>query len=65
MDDLTLLSEAEHELSRDVAGLAADEMDIVSNCPPWTVRRLASHALKNQLRRAGSIPSSDDQAAAM
>ena len=30
-------------------------MDVVSNCPPWTVRRLASHALKNQLFWAGLV----------
>ena len=30
-------------------------MDVVTNCPPWTVRRLASHALKNQLFWAGSV----------
>ena len=30
-------------------------MDVVSNCPPWTVRRLASHVLKNQLFWAGSV----------
>ena len=44
MDDLTLLAQAEHELSRVIAALADAEMDVVSNCPPWTVRRLASHA---------------------
>jgi uncharacterized protein (TIGR03086 family) len=55
MDDLTLLTQAEHELERVVAGVAVDEMDVVSNCPPWTVRRLASHALKNQLFWAGLV----------
>ena len=30
-------------------------MEIVTNCPPWTVRRLASHVLKNQLFWAGSV----------
>ena len=30
-------------------------MDVVSNCPPWTVRRLASHVLKNQLFWAGLV----------
>ena len=30
-------------------------MDIVSNCEPWTVRRLASHALNNQLLWAGLV----------
>ena len=55
MDDLTLLSQAEYELGRVVAELAAGDMDVVSNCPPWTVRRLASHALKNQLFWAGLV----------
>ena len=31
------------------------EMDVVSNCPPWTIRRLASHVLKNQLFWAGAV----------
>ena len=30
-------------------------MEIVSNCEPWTVRRLASHALNNQLLWAGIV----------
>ena len=30
-------------------------MDVVSNCEPWTVRRLASHALNNQLLWAGVV----------
>jgi uncharacterized protein (TIGR03086 family) len=30
-------------------------MEIVSNCEPWTVRRLASHALNNQLVWAGIV----------
>ena len=55
MDDLTLLSQAEYELGRVVAELHAGEMDVVSNCAPWTVRRLASHALKNQLFWAGLV----------
>src|SRR4051812_43025041 len=59
MDDLTLLSHAERELGRVVAELDAGEMDVVSNCPPWTVRRLASHALKNQLFWAGLVTGHD------
>ena len=34
-------------------------MDVVTNCPPWTVRRLASHALKNQLFWAGLVTGQD------
>jgi uncharacterized protein (TIGR03086 family) len=55
MDDLTLLSQAGYELGRVVAEVADGDMDVVSNCPPWTVRRLASHALKNQLFWAGLV----------
>ncbi|HET7659673.1 MAG TPA: maleylpyruvate isomerase N-terminal domain-containing protein [Oryzihumus sp.] len=55
MDHLTLLAYAEDELNRVIAGLDETEMDVVTNCPPWTVRRLASHALKNQLFWAGSV----------
>ena len=49
MDDLTLLTQSVHELERVIAGLGGDEMDTGTNCPPWTVRHLASHVLKNQL----------------
>jgi len=59
MDDLTLLSQAEYELGRVVAELDAGEMDVPSNCPPWTVRRLASHAIKNQLFWAGLVTGHD------
>ena len=31
------------------------QMDAVTNCEPWTVRRLASHALNNQLLWAGLV----------
>ena len=30
-------------------------METVSNCAPWTVRRLASHTLNNQLLWAGLV----------
>lgn len=55
MDRVTLLTHAEDQLSRVVRGLDSAEMDEPTNCPPWTVRRLASHALKNQLFWAGSV----------
>ena len=32
-----------------------DELELVSNCDLWTVRRLASHAVKNQLFWAGLV----------
>jgi len=59
MDDLTLLTRAEHVLSRVIADLGHTELEVVSNCPPWTVRRLASHALKNQLFWAGLVGGRD------
>jgi uncharacterized protein (TIGR03086 family) len=55
MDHLTLLVYAEDELNAVIAGIVDAEMDVVSNCPPWTIRRLASHVLKNQLFLAGSV----------
>jgi len=55
MDHLTLLAYAEDELKRVITGLDKVEMDVVTNCPPWTVRRLASHVLKNQLFWAGTV----------
>ena len=59
MDHLTLLEHAESQLVQVIHGLDEAEMDVVTNCPPWTIRRLASHALKNQLVWAGSA--SDQQ----
>src|SRR5882672_587196 len=43
------------ELRRVVATLDDAHMDTVTNCEPWTVRRLASHALNNQLLWAGLV----------
>lgn len=59
MDELTLLTGAEQLLHRVVAELDDSVMDVVTNCPPWTVRRLASHALKNQLFWAGLVTGRD------
>jgi uncharacterized protein (TIGR03086 family) len=55
MDHLMLLEYAEEQLVHVINGLGEAEMDVVTNCPPWTSRRLASHALKNQLFWAGSV----------
>src|SRR4051794_7547440 len=55
MDHLTLLAYGEDELNRVIAGLGDAELELVSNCAPWTVRRLASHTLKNQLFWAGTV----------
>ena len=54
MDHLTLMEHAESQLVQVIHRLDEGEMDVVTNCPPWTVRRLASHALKNQLFWAGT-----------
>jgi uncharacterized protein (TIGR03086 family) len=59
MDELALLTRAEHEMGAVIGALADVEMDLVSNCPPWTVRRLASHAIKNQLFWAGLVTGND------
>jgi uncharacterized protein (TIGR03086 family) len=48
MDHLMLLERAEGQLVEVIDLLDESEMDVVTNCPPWTVRRLASHALSNQ-----------------
>jgi uncharacterized protein (TIGR03086 family) len=55
MDQLSTLSLAVNELRRVVAALDDAQMDTVTNCDPWTVRRLASHALNNQLFWAGLV----------
>jgi uncharacterized protein (TIGR03086 family) len=59
MDALTLLTAAERGLGEVIAGLDDSEMDLATNCPPWTVRHLASHALKNQLFWAGLVTGQD------
>lgn len=55
MDQLATLEFAANELRQQVAALTDPQMEIVSNCDPWTVRRLASHALNNQLLWAGLV----------
>jgi uncharacterized protein (TIGR03086 family) len=59
MDQLTLLTYSEDLLHHVVRGITEDELELDSNCPPWTVRRLASHAVKNQLFWAGSVVGED------
>ena len=49
MTELATLEYSLDELRRVIVALDAGEMDVISNCAPWTVRRLVSHALKNQL----------------
>ena len=55
MDQLATLNYALKELRGVVASLDDAQMDMVTNCEPWTVRQLASHALNNQLRWAGLV----------
>jgi uncharacterized protein (TIGR03086 family) len=55
MDQLASLEFAVNELRTQVGALADGQMEIVSNCAPWTVRQLASHALNNQLWWGGLV----------
>ena len=55
MSQLSVLEYSLGELRRVITDLDDIEMDVPSNCPPWTVRRLASHALNNQLLWAGMV----------
>jgi uncharacterized protein (TIGR03086 family) len=55
MNQMESLEFALGELHREVAALDGSELDTVTNCAPWTVRRLASHALNNQLLWAGLV----------
>lgn len=54
-DQVATLKFALGELHREVSSLHGSDLDVVSNCAPWTVRRLASHALNNQLLWAGLV----------
>ena len=55
MDHLMLLERSADQLLEVINGLDETEMDVVTNCPPWTVRRLASHVLKNQRFWASTV----------
>lgn len=55
MDQIATLEFGLGELRREVRALDDADMDVVTNCAPWTVRRLASHALNNQLLWAGLV----------
>ena len=55
MDQLATFDYAMEELRRTVASLDDSHMETVTNCEPWTVRRLASHALNNQLLWGGLV----------
>src|ERR1700710_1279449 len=55
MDRLHTLEYALGELRHVIGTLDDTVMDGATNCEPWTVRRLASHALNNQLVWAGLV----------
>ena len=55
MEQIDLLEYSLAELQNQVVALADADFDVVSNCDPWTVRQLASHALNNQLLWAGLV----------
>src|SRR4051812_8135919 len=52
---MATLAFAVNELREQVVALHDPQMEVVSNCEPWTVRRLASHALNNQLLWGGVV----------
>ena len=59
MDQLATLQFAMNELQKVVTSLDDSQMDIVTNCAPWTMRQLASHALNNQLLWGGVVTGQD------
>ena len=54
-DPLAPLDFALHALQEQIVDLQDEQMELISNCEPWTVRRLASHALNNQLFWGGTV----------
>jgi uncharacterized protein (TIGR03086 family) len=59
MGDIATLQYSLAELRGVVAALGDSDMGTTSNCDPWTVRQLASHALNNQLLWAGLVTGND------
>ena len=55
MDNVKTLEYSLQELRQVVATLDDSQLAGPSNCEPWTVRQLASHALNNQLFWAGLV----------
>jgi uncharacterized protein (TIGR03086 family) len=55
VDRLHTLDYTLSELRKVIGTLEDSVMDGPTNCGPWTVRRLASHALNNQLLWAGVV----------
>jgi uncharacterized protein (TIGR03086 family) len=52
---MATLEYALNALREQVVALPDAQLDVVSNCEPWTVRQLASHALNNQLLWGGLV----------
>lgn len=55
MDQVAVLELGLDELRQVVVSLDDSELGVPTNCQPWTVRELASHALNNQLLWAGVV----------
>jgi uncharacterized protein (TIGR03086 family) len=55
MDGMQTLEFAVNALQREVEALDDSQMGLGTNCDPWTVRQLASHALDNQLFWGGIV----------
>ena len=55
MDHLHALDYSLDQLHDVIESSAGADLETASNCEPWTVRRLASHALNNQLFWAGLV----------
>ena len=55
MNQTALLEFGLNQLRDVVSDLDASDLDTLTNCEPWTVHRLASHALNNQLRWGGLV----------
>jgi uncharacterized protein (TIGR03086 family) len=55
LDQIATLNFGLQALQGQIVVLQDGQMEIASNCEPWTVRRLASHALNNQLFWAGTV----------
>jgi len=55
VDQVATLDFAVNELRRQVAALPGAQLETASNCDPWTVRQLASHALNNQMLWGGLV----------
>jgi uncharacterized protein (TIGR03086 family) len=55
MTQIATLEFALDQLTAVVASLDSSQMDTATNCEPWTVRQLVSHAVNNQLLWAGMV----------